>query len=130
MRTGERQQVIGVKLGRGRAKTAYIEPVDQVLHRLRQFHGLRRPKPRHQAKQCHGLNAIGAKIAQCQHAQTLGQLFALGTGEQRVVGEIGRSAAHGLHDLNLRGGVGHMVSPAHDVGHTHVDVINGRGKGI
>ena len=44
--------------------------------------------------------------------------------------EIRRRAAHRLHDLDLRRGVGDMIRPAHDRGHAHVDIIHRRGKGI
>ena len=130
MGAGQREQVVGIKLRRRRPEGRDVEAVDQILHRMGQLHRLRRAKPRHQRQQRHRLHPLRAQIAQRQRAKTLGQRLALRAGQQRMVRKGGRRAAHRLHDLDLGGGIGHMIRAAHDAGHAHVDVIDRRGKGI
>ena len=106
-----------------------IEAVGDLVHR-QQFHRLRRPQTRHHRHQCLGCDACLAQVFDGQGSQTLRQFLALCAGQQAVMGKTRDRAAHGLDDLDLGGGVGHMVRAAHNVGDAHIDIIDRGREGI
>ena len=127
---GQRIQILHIKLGRRRAKAVDVKALNQLRHLSAHFNRIRRPQPGHQAQQCHGLHACFAQVAQRQGAEPFGQRFALGAGQQRVVSKFGHRAAQRLDDLDLSGGIGHMVRSSHHMGDAHFGVIHHRCQGI
>ena len=124
------EEILYIKLGRGRAKARYIEPVDQLAHIRLQFHRIRRPKTCHQAQQRHRLHPPLPHLAQAERAKAFGQGFPLRPGQQGMMGKLRGLAAQRFDDLNLRRRIGDMVRPAHHMGHTHLRIIHNRGERV
>mmetsp|Transcript_27238 Transcript_27238/g.49859 ORF Transcript_27238/g.49859 Transcript_27238/m.49859 type:complete len:524 (-) Transcript_27238:63-1634(-) len=128
--SSQRKQIRFVKLGRRRAEMPNIKALDQLRHLSTQLDRVRRAQPRHQAEQSHRLHATFPQIAQGQSAKAFRQRLALRACQQRVVGKVGYRTTQRFDDLNLRGGVGYVIRPAHHMGHAHIRIVHNRRDGI
>ena len=127
---GERRQLCRIEARRIARDVVEREQTGELVEARHRLNGVGRSRQHRQRGDGECLDSGLAQAAERQGAGSLREAFAVGRGQEIVVGEARHGAAERLRQLDLHRGVGDMVLPADHVGDPEVEVIDDRGQRV